>query len=1004
MKKAKRVSCLALCLLMLIGLLPMWPAAYAYDRYELTELSATITLPEAGATPVHTGTPGNSTSYTVRNVAFYHDGVQIGDEEIFRSGATYVVYVNIRPGDGYEIPADAILTVNGIFKAVYHTRISDGYGTTAFSFEYTVPPAETTGHRIEKVYLYGIRVPVVGEELLDSFIISAATEYEKDSETIRWTKKSGAFEVSCAPDEIVREGTYYAAISLVVKGEVLFANNPQVMTQCYGFDGVVVQNKVVSTRVETMSDNQRLYIKLEFCGATVFDYTYELTNAPGHPHGQPKVGEHPWSSDDIVSCNRDTDLARLFAAFYKDGSLNPLNELHSFEANQVYVLDIEIDDGYTAIIKPGTLICYYDDDTGLYLEGKLERNGHARMEFTPIDPYIHEAVVCGFSRPVLGGTVEEHTTAWADASIYGAEYELVSQGWYTNVGFDPLAPSYTFLPRTDYFSEIVLAPKNDYRFAEDVEVTLKDMNGNAVELVKVELRRDGTLMIRTVSFSIQQSLSMVRVYDFVPPTVGRTAGSCYPRISTGAVFNNIAWYNVTDGVTMEDGDYFEAGKTYYLMFTVKAESDAYYLTADTYVVVTRKRSNTVVELLDSSFIPEANVIVCSTVNMPAVVCFENIQIGGYRAPVVGQSAGYPYRYLVPGDNGLEITTAFWVDSSYNPLRATDRFRAGEKYSLCVRVEVVDGYFDISSPFNQVKLYDVYGNSVPLQWEGAGEYAIGYIPGTDTYRFYSEFVAPIGEITDVSFYIRVPVSGGTPDYEPVYPAGAHYYSANDLDAEDPEYYKNDINWDYCDVGFTFSGGDHNLYMQITAEEGYGFPSDPEQIDITVNGYEIGRYPATVSVIAENKLELYITFTEAGLYYKVQFSNNGHGVTPQTQYVANGDTAVDPEAPTAEGWTFGGWFTEPECDTRYDFGTPVTGDIILYAKWTEGVSFMRGDMDKDGEITVGDALIALRIAARLTEKTEEYLMTGDVDNDGDITVGDALKILRVAARLDDQSALE
>ena len=66
-------------------------------------------------------------------------------------------------------------------------------------------------------------------------------------------------------------------------------------------------------------------------------------------------------------------------------------------------------------------------------------------------------------------------------------------------------------------------------------------------------------------------------------------------------------------------------------------------------------------------------------------------------------------------------------------------------------------------------------------------------------------------------------------------------------------------------------------------------------------------------------------------------------------------------------------------------------------------MKGDMDKDGEISVGDALIALRIAARLTESTDEYVLIGDVDGDGEITVGDALRILRVAAKLDDQSIL-
>ena len=70
-------------------------------------------------------------------------------------------------------------------------------------------------------------------------------------------------------------------------------------------------------------------------------------------------------------------------------------------------------------------------------------------------------------------------------------------------------------------------------------------------------------------------------------------------------------------------------------------------------------------------------------------------------------------------------------------------------------------------------------------------------------------------------------------------------------------------------------------------------------------------------------------------------------------------------------------------------------------TKGVK--RGDADGDGEITVADALVALRIAAKLRDSTPELLAVCDVDGDGEITVADALKILRVAAKLTDESAL-
>ena len=58
---------------------------------------------------------------------------------------------------------------------------------------------------------------------------------------------------------------------------------------------------------------------------------------------------------------------------------------------------------------------------------------------------------------------------------------------------------------------------------------------------------------------------------------------------------------------------------------------------------------------------------------------------------------------------------------------------------------------------------------------------------------------------------------------------------------------------------------------------------------------------------------------------------------------------------------------------------------------------GDMDYDDEITVNDALLVLRIAAKLVPVTDEALAIGDMDGDGEITVVDALKVLRIAAKL-------
>ena len=68
------------------------------------------------------------------------------------------------------------------------------------------------------------------------------------------------------------------------------------------------------------------------------------------------------------------------------------------------------------------------------------------------------------------------------------------------------------------------------------------------------------------------------------------------------------------------------------------------------------------------------------------------------------------------------------------------------------------------------------------------------------------------------------------------------------------------------------------------------------------------------------------------YTVTFEVNG-GSEVEAQQVKDGETAEEPENPTKEGFTFGGWFEDSTCTAVFDFATPITGDVKVYAKWTE-----------------------------------------------------------------------
>ena len=68
-------------------------------------------------------------------------------------------------------------------------------------------------------------------------------------------------------------------------------------------------------------------------------------------------------------------------------------------------------------------------------------------------------------------------------------------------------------------------------------------------------------------------------------------------------------------------------------------------------------------------------------------------------------------------------------------------------------------------------------------------------------------------------------------------------------------------------------------------------------------------------------------ECGVVFDVQ----GVGTAPAAQPISAGGRAVRPTDPAATGWRFGGWFTDKDCTTPYDFSTSVTYMRVLYAKW-------------------------------------------------------------------------
>ena len=112
--------------------------------------------------------------------------------------------------------------------------------------------------------------------------------------------------------------------------------------------------------------------------------------------------------------------------------------------------------------------------------------------------------------------------------------------------------------------------------------------------------------------------------------------------------------------------------------------------------------------------------------------------------------------------------------------------------------------------------------------------------------------------------------------------------------------------------------------------------------TADGYIFGGWYKEASCTTAWVFNTDTVSTDTTLYAKwatantVTFNANGHGTAPAAQTVATGGKATEPTAPTAEGYTFGGWYKEASCINEWTFATDtVSADTTLYAKWTQNV---------------------------------------------------------------------
>lgn len=176
-----------------------------------------------------------------------------------------------------------------------------------------------------------------------------------------------------------------------------------------------------------------------------------------------------------------------------------------------------------------------------------------------------------------------------------------------------------------------------------------------------------------------------------------------------------------------------------------------------------------------------------------------------------------------------------------------------------------------------------------------------------------------------------------------------------------------------VTFNSNGGSNIDTRTVVA--GYVLPTS--SYTPTRSGYTfVGWYtdsaltsPFSFSTPINSNMTLYAKWSQDNVAqtYTVSFQSNG-GKSVDSQSVKSGSYATKPSDPTRSGYNFAGWYTESGLVNSYNFSTPVTSNITLYAKWTP---YERTSFGVQISMTLCSAVIFGPIYDNLTGELLNYI---------------------------------
>lgn len=166
-----------------------------------------------------------------------------------------------------------------------------------------------------------------------------------------------------------------------------------------------------------------------------------------------------------------------------------------------------------------------------------------------------------------------------------------------------------------------------------------------------------------------------------------------------------------------------------------------------------------------------------------------------------------------------------------------------------------------------------------------------------------------------------------------PAKTEYFVGEEFSAEGGE--------------ITVSYTDNSTETKKMTDEGVTI----SEVKTTINDEKEDSETKTVTVRYGKKSATF-KITVSYQMFDVTFDLCYEGATNEVKTVRKDSKVERPADPTRENYNFFNWYADSACTALYDFGTAITGDTTIYAKWLENAVYydVKFDLNYAGAVTM------------------------------------------------------